>query len=266
MIGSGIRCVLNYAGQREVNLRVGISFVSVANARAYVEREAGEKTFEQIRHEAEQEWERVLSAFAVSGGSEEQRRTFYSMLYRLFCMPTDLGTDEENPFWKSGVRQFTDFYCLWDSIRNANSFFHLFFPELSRDMLNSLLDIAEHTGWLPDAHLANQHGYMQSACACDILFPEAALKGITGIDYQKALCYLRKNNETPTPDVLVKGRYSRLQYPRVPVDERPQGFGVPASGIYLPRLVHRAIGGLSRRTGNRAALPGELAARVESLA
>ncbi len=48
---------------------------------------------------------------------------------------------------------------------------------------------------------------MQSACACDILFPEAALKGITGIDYQKALCYLRKNNETPTPDVLVKGRY-----------------------------------------------------------
>ncbi len=205
--GQGIRCVLAYPAGAKLNLRVGISYVSIANARAYVQQEAAGRSFEAIRAANEAEWEELLSAYRIDGGTLEQRQMFYSALYRLYSMPTDLGVDQENPYWRSGVRQFTDYYCLWDSIRNANSFFHVFDPGLSRDMMNSLLDIADHTGWLPDAHIAHQHGYMQSACACDILYPEAALKGLEGIDYVKALQYLRKNNEHRTPDVLVKGRY-----------------------------------------------------------
>ncbi len=205
--GKGIRCVLSYPEAATVEIRVGISFVSVANARDYVRQEAAGKRFEDIHAEHADEWEQLLSGYRIEGGTLEQRQMFYSMLYRLYGMPTDLGVDEENPYWKSGVRQFTDYYCLWDSIRNANSFFHLFDPGLSRDLMNALLDIADHTGWLPDAHIAHQHAYMQSACACDILFPEAALKGIAGVDYNKALRYLRKNNEQTPPNVLVKGRY-----------------------------------------------------------
>jgi predicted alpha-1,2-mannosidase len=48
---------------------------------------------------------------------------------------------------------------------------------------------------------------MQSACACDILFPEATLKGVAGVDYGRALAHLRRNCEAPTPDVLTRGRY-----------------------------------------------------------
>jgi len=48
---------------------------------------------------------------------------------------------------------------------------------------------------------------MQSACACGILFSEAKVKVIEGVDYNKALKYMRQNNEVRTPDVLVKGRY-----------------------------------------------------------
>ena len=47
-------------------------------------------------------------------------------------MPTDLGVDDENPWWHSGQRHYTDFYCLWDSVRNANSWFHLFDPIVRR--------------------------------------------------------------------------------------------------------------------------------------
>lgn len=205
--GKSIRCSINFKELEVLNLKVGISFVSIANARGYVEQEVAQKSFEAIRSESENEWESLLSTFKIEGGTDANQRSFYSFLNRIYCMPTDLGVDEENPFWKSGVRQFTDFYCLWDSVRNANSFFHMFYPSLSRDILNSLIDIAEHTGWLPDAHIANQHGYMQSACACDILFSEAAIKGIIGVNYEKALKYTKKNNEVPTPDILAKGRY-----------------------------------------------------------
>ena len=67
-------------------------------------------------------------------------------------MPTDLGVDDEFARWETGgVRHFSEFYALWDSVRNANSFIGLFAPELERDMLNCLLDVAEQTGWLPDA-------------------------------------------------------------------------------------------------------------------
>jgi len=205
--GPGCRALLRFKSGTELNLHVGISFVSVANARASIDREIAGRSFEDIRNEGVNEWERWLSPFSLKGGSEEQRRVFYSLLYRLHCMPTDLGVDDENPLWKSGVRQFTDCCCLWDSIRNANSFFHLFYPELSVDMMNSFLDIADHTGWLPDAHIAMHSAYMQSACAADILFSEAALKGLEGVDYEKALRYVRKNNEVLPKDVFVEGRY-----------------------------------------------------------
>jgi len=206
--GPGCRAVIEFDDNCNlVELDVGISFVSIANARDAVYKEVGQKTFAQVRSECENEWSQWLDRFQIKGGDLTDQKIFYSLVYRLMCMPTDLGVDHENPFWKSGVRNFTDFYCLWDSVRNTNSLYHLFAPELSRDFLNALIDIAEHTGWFPDAHIAGHHAYMQSGCACDVLFAEAAVKGIKGVDFHKALKYLKKNCEEKSPNPQTKGRY-----------------------------------------------------------
>jgi predicted alpha-1,2-mannosidase len=215
--GAGCRAVLEYDSNCDfVELDVGISFVSVANARDSISKEVGIKSFNEIRKECEAEWNQWLSRLEVKGGSSNDQEIFYSLIYRLMCMPTDLGVDAENPYWKSGTRHFTDFYCLWDSVRNSNSLYHLFAPELSTAFLNALLDIAEHTGWFPDAHIAGRHAYMQSGCACDILYSEAAIKGVQGVDYKKALHYLKKNCEEISPDQQSMGRridnYHKLGY------------------------------------------------------
>ena len=192
----------------ELNIRVGISPVSIANAEASLRGECGAKSFEQIRRESEEEWERLFERFRIEGGTEEERILFYTMLYRLYCMPTDLGVDRENPFWKSGRRSFTDYYTLWDSVRCAAGFFLLFDPEFSRDMLNNLLDIAAHSdGWLPDAFIANRHAYMQGGCSAAALFAEAAQKGLGGVDYAAALRYIRRGGEQPSPAPLVAGQF-----------------------------------------------------------
>jgi len=194
-------------GVQQVNLQVGISFVSIAKAQGRLASEVGEKSFENIVAESQNEWSGWFDRLRVSGGEEKHQSIFYSLLYRLLCQPTDLGVDDENPAWQSGVHQFWDYYCLWDSIRNANSLYALFAPELHRDMINGLIDVAEQTGWLPDAWIAGHHAYAQGGCSCDILIAEAAAKNIQGVDYANALSFMRKNNETAPPDPVVMGRF-----------------------------------------------------------
>ncbi len=205
--GACTKVALGFGEVGELNLRVGISYVSIAKARASVERETAGKSFEDIRREAGQIWEKALGRIRVEGGTEDQKKLFYTLFTRLICMPSDLGVDDENAYWESGVRHFTDYYCLWDSVRNANSLIGLFDPELECAMLNCLLDVADHIGWLPDAWIAGHSAQIQGGSSADILLCEAALKGLTGIDYEKALRAMRKNNEVESPDPFLYGRY-----------------------------------------------------------
>ncbi len=193
--------------ENQVNIRIGISYVSVANARASVERESIGKSFEEIRRDASNEWEEVLNKIKVFGGTDEDIKMFYTMFYRLYCMPSDLGVDDEMPIWESGVRHFTDYYCLWDSVRNANSLITLIDPELEADLLNCLLDVGDHIGWVPDAWIAFHGAHVQGGASADVLISEAAKKGIEGIDYEKAIDQMRKNNEVESPDPHLYGRY-----------------------------------------------------------
>ncbi|WP_126582918.1 GH92 family glycosyl hydrolase [Tengunoibacter tsumagoiensis] len=225
---------------------VGISYASLAHACASLAREVGsdhaqattsprqssrhESTasaqaesfsptlsflpFDHVRTAAAATWDQALTAITVKGGSVEQRTLFATLFTRLVCMPTDLGIDDEHSLWHSGTRQFTDFYCFWDSVRNANQLISLFDPEREAAFLLAALDIAEHRGWLPDAWIAGHYGVSQGGSTIDILFCEAALKGLPGLtrqDYQRALAFMRKNALVPSPDPVHFGRDLRDQ-------------------------------------------------------
>ena len=194
-------------GEIEVEARIGISFVSISNARANFENEVANESFETIEKRNRLAWEKWFDRIQVLGGSEEQRRIFATFITRLLCMPSDLGVDDEYAYWKSGVRHFSEFYALWDSVRNANSLITLFAPELQRDFLNCLLDIADKRSWFPDAWITGHSAKIQGGSSADILFNEAHLKGLDGIDYEKALGFMRKNNEVVSPDPYLFGRY-----------------------------------------------------------
>jgi predicted alpha-1,2-mannosidase len=205
--GPGCRAVLAFGETTRIGLLVGISYASVAHARASVDREVGSDGFDAVRARADAAWERALSRIRVSGGTDTQRKLFYTLFARLLCMPSDLGIDDEFASWRSGVRHYSDYYCLWDSVRNANSFITLFDPELETAMLNCLLDIGDKVGWIPDAWIAGHSAMIQGGSSADILLCEAKEKGLVGIDYEKALRQMRKNNEVVSPDPYLYGRY-----------------------------------------------------------
>src|ERR1035441_2124029 len=74
-------------GSKPVEIKIGLSFVSTENAKANLEKELGEKSFEKVKAEASAAWQKLLSRIQVSGGTERQKELFYSCLYRSFLWP-----------------------------------------------------------------------------------------------------------------------------------------------------------------------------------
>lgn len=198
--GTNLRAVLAYPEScREVELEVGISFSSVKQARHAVEVECGGRPWEALRDQAREAWRPWLDRIEVKGGTPDQQAILHTFLLRMFTMPTDLRGD--------GGKGFTDIVCLWDSIRNANSLQHLIAPDFSADLMNSLLEMSDESGWLPDTHIAGHFGYQQGGSNAEILFSEAARKGVPGVDYRRALAACVRNAETISDAPGYRGRY-----------------------------------------------------------
>ncbi|MEM7366664.1 MAG: GH92 family glycosyl hydrolase, partial [Pseudomonadota bacterium] len=200
------QCILHWSTTQTIEVRIGISFVSQDNARESL-LATRDLTFEDIHLGCRDAWQLWFDRIQVEGGTDDQRTLFHTFLTRLLCMPADLGVDDEFHHWPSKIRHFSEFYCLWDSVRNANSLLMLFAPELQRDMLNCLLEVGEQTGWLPDAWITGHSTKVQGGSSADILFSEARQKGISGIDYERALKQVLKNSQVESPDPYQFGRY-----------------------------------------------------------
>lgn len=181
-----------------IRLDLGISYISIDNARANLEAETGGIGFEEIVSRAKQAWEDKLQLIQVKGGTEEQRRIFYSALYRSLQMPTVFNdvTGEYKGFDKQ-VHKVTDFQyytdmSLWDTFRTTHPLFSLLLPEKQRDMMVSLVKMCEQGGVLP--RWPSGYGYTGSmiGASADIVIAESYLKGIRDFDIETAYNAMRK--------------------------------------------------------------------------
>jgi putative alpha-1,2-mannosidase len=74
-------------GSGPLEIKIGLSFVSTANAKDNLETELGNKSFDKVKADASAAWQALLSKIQVSGGTERQKALFYSCLYRSFLWP-----------------------------------------------------------------------------------------------------------------------------------------------------------------------------------
>jgi predicted alpha-1,2-mannosidase len=184
------------AGSPAIELRLAVSFVSIAKARINLHTEDA-SSFAQTRHNAEEAWESVLGKIEVQGGTEDQRREFYTALYRSHIMPHDLTG--ENAWWKSDAPHYEDFYTLWDTFRTLHPLFTLIEPERQTAMVQSLLDTYQHTGWLPDARIAGANGLTQGGSNGDVLLADALVKQLPGVNRTLAYAAVLKDAEVQAP-------------------------------------------------------------------
>jgi len=176
-----------------VEVKIGLSFVSTENAKQNVLKEIGKKTFNDIRNEATQKWEAILSSIQVKGGTEKQKIMLYSCLYRSFLWPalrSDVNgefTDSKNKVANTGFNYYTE-PSLWDTYRNKDVLLGLISPEVTLDVIKSMKDVGDKKGFIP-TFFHGDHGSSSIA--------GAYLRGIDNFDIKGTYQILLKNANTP---------------------------------------------------------------------
>jgi len=189
---------LNTGTSQVVELKLGISYVSIENARINLETETDGFSFDDMVSKAKQAWEEKLSLIKIEGGSDAQRHIFYTALYHSLQMPT-LFNDANGDYmgFDKKVHQTTDFryftdLSLWDTFRTIHPLFTLIVPQDQRDIMVSLVKMCEQGGVLP--RWPSGYGYTGSmlGASADIVISEAYQKGIRNFDVETAYQAMRK--------------------------------------------------------------------------
>mgnify|MGYP000633246245 CR=1 FL=1 len=205
---------------QSIQMKLAVSFISMDKARQNL---TGIGDFDTTLTEARSEWNSALGQIEVSGGTDEQRRMFYSALYRSHTMPHDVSG--ENVWWQSTEPHYEDFYAIWDTFRTLHPLLTLIQPQRQRDIVRSLLDTYRHTGWLPDARVAGANGSTQGGSNGDIVIADAIMKDLGGFDPALGYEAIRKDAEVESPDPMNIGRvlkdYVALGY--MPLSETRSG-------------------------------------------
>ena len=177
------------SGTNPVEIKIGLSFVSTENAKQNLEEELGDKDFATVKAEASATWETLLSKIRVSGGTERQKELFYSCLYRSFLWPalrSDVNgeyTDVKGTVVKGDFRYYT-LPSLWDTYRNKLVLLGMISPDVTLDVIRSLIDRGEKTGFMPTFF----HGDHAAA-----FIAGSYLRGLRGYDIQSAYHLLLRN-------------------------------------------------------------------------
>ena len=189
----------DFAPGATVNVRVGISYTSIELARKNLQPAKG-LNFDQVRTRAQDIWRKQFANIAVEGGSDAQRRQFYTALYHMLLTPTDVTGDNAN--WTNDPKQtvYWDIYCVWDTFRTSNPLLTLIQPEVQSGLIRHMLAIYKKTGWLPDAWVYSLHGIpFQGGTHADNVIADAFVKNLGGFDRELAYEAVRKNATEPTP-------------------------------------------------------------------
>ena len=222
-LANRLGAVATFDSPQPVILKLAVSFVSEDRAREHLSTEAPGWDFDAMRTSAEKQWNGVLSTIDVEGGTPDQRRQFYSALYRVHTMPHDLSGD--HVWWQSDEPHYEDFYAIWDTFRGVHPLLTLIEPQRQRDIVRSLLDTYKHDGWLPDARVAGATGLTQGGSNGDVVIADAVVKKLGGFDLNLAYEAVKKDADIDSPDQMNFGRslknYVALGY--MPLSETRSG-------------------------------------------
>jgi predicted alpha-1,2-mannosidase len=190
-------------GRRSVSVRVGVSFVSIAGARANLAAESGDAGFATIAARARRSWDRALGRARVSGGPERLLDSFYTALYHAFLAPrtfndvNGLYPGMDGRVHRARHRsQYADF-SGWDVYRTQVQLLSILVPDRASDMVGSLLADAEQSGCLPRWPYANGQSMTMVGDSADPYIASAAAFGATGFDRAAALAAMVKGASEP---------------------------------------------------------------------
>lgn len=199
--GNGIGYVSDSAtnGGETIEVRVGISYISVAQAKRNLEEQIPQWNFDQVKQNARAVWSTALGQIAVTGGSEKQKTIFYTALYRSLQRMTDITEDGR---YFSGYDHKVhdadghDFYVddgAWDTFRSMHPLQLLLDANQQEDMIRSYLRMYQQSGWMPSfPSVAGEQAAMIGHHADEIILDDYE-KGFRDFNVEEAYAAMKKN-------------------------------------------------------------------------
>ena len=186
-----------------VEVKVGISYTSIENARKNLDAEVGDSTFDEVRQASYNRWNEALSRIRVEGGTEEDKTIFYTALYHSLLHPNILSDiNGEHPTMERGERglavgydRYTVF-SLWDTYRNVHQLLTLAYPERQTDMIRSMVGMSQEWGWLPRWELYGRETFTMEGDPAIPVIVDSYLKGLRDFDVEAAYEAMRRSATT----------------------------------------------------------------------
>ena len=194
VVGDSIGTYFTYKFDKTetVEVKIGISYVSIDNARENLQKETDNKSFDSVYEETHTKWNNLLSRIKVEGSSEDDKIIFYTALYHTLIHPNILndfnGEYSEINRGKIGKTEDTRYtvLSLWDTYRNLHQLMSLVYPQQQSDMIKSMLDMYGENGWLPKWELNSTETFTMVGDPASIVIADTYLKGIQDFDIKKA--------------------------------------------------------------------------------
>jgi len=202
----GAYVTFDTTAQPRVLMKVGISFVSTSDAAQNLKAEDPGWSLQQVKAQAQARWNALLGRIAVGGGTAAQQHTFYTALYHSLLFPNVVsdvngqyaGSDGKVHTAAHGREEYANF-SEWDIYRSEIQLLSLLNPHDVGDMVQSLVDDAEQSGWLPKWAIVGGDESQMNGDSADPIIADAYAMGARDFDVSAALKYMIKGatqNET----------------------------------------------------------------------
>lgn len=208
MAGNDIGYYMTYdlTKGEQVEVQVGVSFVSIEGARANLNAEQQGFNFDKTVADTRAEWANTLNRISVEGGTDDQRRVLYTALYHSQIHPTVLqDVDGKYPKMESNENGHTNgnrytVYSLWDTYRNLSQLETLLYPDKQVDMINSMIDMYREWGWMPKWELFGRETWTMEGDPSIPYIADAYMRGLRGFDINTAYKAFRASATLPGKD------------------------------------------------------------------
>ncbi|MFK8010014.1 MAG: GH92 family glycosyl hydrolase [Saprospiraceae bacterium] len=202
MVGENIGTYFSFDTEEgeTIEVKVGVSYVSIENARKNLEAEQPNFDLQVTHNQAVKKWNDLLNRIKIEGGTKEEKTIFYSALYHVLLHPNIIqDVNGEYPTMESygvknanGKNRYTVF-SLWDTYRNVHPFLSLVYPDLQTDMVNSMLEMYKESGWLPKWELLGMETSVMVGDPATPVIADTYLRGLRNFDTELAFEAMKKS-------------------------------------------------------------------------
>ena len=182
----------NNPNNEHVYIKIGISAVDEEGARKNLEEEIADKSFEDIKKEAQDTWEQQLEKIVIESSNSDYKTNFYTSLYHTMIAP-NLYQDVDGRYRGMDLEIHTtkDFnyytvFSLWDTYRATHPLYTIIEQERTNDFINTLLAKYDEGGILPIWDLSSNYTDCMIGYHAVPVIADAYLKGIRDYDTEKA--------------------------------------------------------------------------------